>query len=284
MQLARLVDRVARIFGERNLTDEVFLDVAKAFYTVWIKGLLYNLTTLNFPSYLVHVISSYLRVWTFEASFLTATSSRRGMRAGVVQCGLISPVLFCLYVNDIPTPSRHVDVALYADVTVIKATSPSRRCSAASWHHHSSLQRWLKEWRIVINVSRSSAIIFARSVRRFIQTQPLTPFGEPIKWLDNTRFLGVTVDKQHTWSSHIDLVRRIAQRMSLLGPILNRSDPFISNGVLLYNQLVRNMMEYACSAQRFCARTHVGMLQVLQSKCLRPVTGAPCYLSKRQIH
>jgi hypothetical protein len=51
----------------------VFLDVAKAFDTVCIKGLLYKLKILNFPSYLVHTISSHLRGRAFEASFLTAT-------------------------------------------------------------------------------------------------------------------------------------------------------------------------------------------------------------------
>ena len=65
----------------------MFLDVAKAFNTVWIEGLLYKLTILNFPSYLVHVISSYLRFRTFEASFLTATSSRWIMRAGWYRVG-----------------------------------------------------------------------------------------------------------------------------------------------------------------------------------------------------
>ena len=51
----------------------MFLDVAKAFDTVWIDGLLYKLTLLNFPSYVVHTISSYLRGRTFEGSFQTAT-------------------------------------------------------------------------------------------------------------------------------------------------------------------------------------------------------------------
>jgi hypothetical protein len=97
--------------------------MAKAFDTVWIDGLLYKLTLLKFPSYKVHTISSYLRGRTFEASFQTATSSRRGMRAEVAQGGLISPPLFSLYVNDIPSPSQHVDLALYADDTVIIATS-----------------------------------------------------------------------------------------------------------------------------------------------------------------
>jgi hypothetical protein len=70
--------------------------VAKAFDSFWIDGLLYKLTLLNFPSYIVHTISSYLRGRTFEAPFQTATSSRRSMRAGVAQGGLISPVLFSL--------------------------------------------------------------------------------------------------------------------------------------------------------------------------------------------
>jgi len=39
----------------------VFLDVAKAFDTVWIDGLLYNLTLINFPFYNLHTISSYLK-------------------------------------------------------------------------------------------------------------------------------------------------------------------------------------------------------------------------------
>jgi hypothetical protein len=83
-QLACLVERKTMNFGEKRLTGAVFLDVAKAFETVWIDGLLYKLMILYFPSYLIHAISSYLRGRTFEVSFQTATSSRRCMRAGVV--------------------------------------------------------------------------------------------------------------------------------------------------------------------------------------------------------
>ena len=85
MHQALLVERMTRNFGEKRLTGAVFLDVDKTFDTVWIDGLLYKLTLLNFPSYIVHKISSYLRDQTFEASFQTATSSRRGMRAGLLR-------------------------------------------------------------------------------------------------------------------------------------------------------------------------------------------------------
>jgi hypothetical protein len=48
--LASLVARVTRNLGEKRLTGAVFLDVDKAFATVWIKGFLYKLMLLNFPS------------------------------------------------------------------------------------------------------------------------------------------------------------------------------------------------------------------------------------------
>jgi hypothetical protein len=96
LQLASLVERITGNFGEKRLTGAVFFDVSKAFDTVWIDDLHYKLTLLNFPSYIVHTISSYLRGRKFEASFQTVTSSRRGMRDGVARGGLISPVIFSL--------------------------------------------------------------------------------------------------------------------------------------------------------------------------------------------
>jgi hypothetical protein len=75
LQLARLVGRVTTNFGEKRLTGAMFLDVAKAFDTVLVGGLLLKLTALNFPSYLVKIISSYLHLRTFDAAFLTTTST-----------------------------------------------------------------------------------------------------------------------------------------------------------------------------------------------------------------
>jgi hypothetical protein len=76
--------------------------------------------------------------------------------------------------------------------------------------------------------------------------------------------------------------KRTAQRMGLLGSLLNRkSDLSIRNGVLLYKQLICPTMDYACPAWRFAAHSHVRRLQVLQSKCLRLATGAPWYVTGR---
>jgi hypothetical protein len=146
-----------------------------------------------------------------------------------------------------PSPSHHIEFALYADDTAVIATS--RKPTLLVNYLEScliDLQRWLSEWRIAINVSKSSTIIFVHGGRRFIQPRPVS---------------------------------------LLLGPLLNRkSDLSVRNGMLLYKQLIRPMMDYVCPAWRSAARTRVWGLQVLQSKCLRLATSAPWYVSNRQIH
>jgi hypothetical protein len=86
-QLTRLVEKVSRNFDERKLTGTVFLDVAKAFTTVWVYGLLYKLKILKFLSILLK---------PYHLTFRAATSTVRRMRAGVAQGGIISHVLLSL--------------------------------------------------------------------------------------------------------------------------------------------------------------------------------------------
>ena len=57
-QLARLVERITRNLGENRITGAVFLGMAKSFNTILIDGLLYKLTLLKIPSYIVHTMSS----------------------------------------------------------------------------------------------------------------------------------------------------------------------------------------------------------------------------------
>jgi hypothetical protein len=85
---------------------------------------------------------------------------------------------------------------------------------------------------------------------------------------------------------YIEQVRKItAQRMGMVGPLLNKNCYLsVRNGVLLYKQVVRTLMDYVCPAWTSAARAHVRRLQVLKSMRLRLVTGAPWILSNKQIY
>jgi hypothetical protein len=147
-----------------------------------------------------------------------------------------------------PSSSHHFELALYADDTAIIATSRKPTLLVIYLESYlNELQRWLSEWSITINDSKGTTIIFARARRRFIQPRPVKLFGEPIQWVNTTRYLLANLDTRLNWSPNIDEVRKkISQRMGMLGPLLDRkSDLSVRNGVLLYKQLNRPMMGYA---------------------------------------
>jgi hypothetical protein len=205
----------------------------------------------------------------------------------VAHGGLVSPVLFSLYVNDIPTPCRHVELAQYADDTALVATSriPSLPIGYLE-EYLGRLERWLRDWTIAINVTKSTAVLFVKAARRIQKPRAVQFLGKSIQWVETARNLGVTLDTQLTLSAHVNQVgKNAAQRLGVLALLLNkRSGLSVTNGVLLYKQLIRPMMDCACPIWRSAGRTHVRKLQVIQSKCLRIATNTPWYVSNRQIH
>jgi hypothetical protein len=87
-----------------------------------------------------------------------------------------------------PTPSHHVELALYADNIAIIATSCKPTLLVNYLESYlSDLQRWFSEWRFAINDSKSTAIIFARAGRCFIQPRQVTLFGDQSNW--STQFV-----------------------------------------------------------------------------------------------
>ncbi|GFT55613.1 RNA-directed DNA polymerase from mobile element jockey [Trichonephila clavipes] len=92
-------------------------------------------------------------------------SSPRPIRSGLPQGSLSSPLLFTLYVNDIPqTDSSHL--AMFADDTAV--ISQNKRFSVVIsnlQHYVSSLELWLNDWKIKVNASKSARLMFTRRSR-----------------------------------------------------------------------------------------------------------------------
>jgi hypothetical protein len=113
------------------------------------------------------------------------------MRVAVAKGGLVSPVEFSLYVNEIRTPSRHVELAQYADDTALVATS--RSPSLLVGYLKASLgrlERWLRDWEFAFNVSKSTAVLFDKASRRIQKPRAVQFIGEPIQWIETARYLG----------------------------------------------------------------------------------------------
>jgi hypothetical protein len=132
----RLTDHVSLNFNNHISTAAVFLDIEKAFDTTWHPGLLYKLSELQIPISLIKLIASFLTNRNFKVLVEGEISSPRKVAAGVPQGSVLAPVLYSLYINDIPaTPGIHL--ALFADDTCVYATEKHER------HVLNKLQRGL---------------------------------------------------------------------------------------------------------------------------------------------
>jgi hypothetical protein len=103
----------------------VFLDIEKAFDTLWHPGLLYKLSTMEFSTNLIKLIGSFLSQRKFRVSVEGEMITPRDIKAGVPQDSVLPPTLYNLYINDTPQTTG-VNLALFADDTSLYATE--RNC------------------------------------------------------------------------------------------------------------------------------------------------------------
>jgi hypothetical protein len=104
----------------------VFLDIEKAFDTLWHPGLLYKLSTMEFSTNLIKLISSFLLQRKFRVSVEGKMSTPRDIKAGVLQGSILSPTLYNLYIND-TLQIVGINLALHADDTSLYATECKER-------------------------------------------------------------------------------------------------------------------------------------------------------------
>ncbi|GFW94086.1 probable RNA-directed DNA polymerase from transposon X-element [Trichonephila clavipes] len=209
-QLLRVTELIHSGFAKHEATGILFLDIAKAFDKIWHDGLLIKLIRLDFPAPLIKSIHSFLSHRSFRVRVDRILSSPRPIRSGLPQGSLSSPLLFTLYVNDIPqTDSSHL--AMFADDTAV--ISQNKRFSVVIsnlQHYISSLELWLNDWKIKVNASKSACLMFTRRSRLPVGLTPVTIFGQPVPWVNVARYLGLFLDAKLTFAYHIEQTRKNA--------------------------------------------------------------------------
>ncbi|GFU80900.1 RNA-directed DNA polymerase from mobile element jockey [Trichonephila clavipes] len=141
-QLLRVVEYIKTGFRDRKSTGVVFLDIQKAFDRVWHVGLLYKLIKINTPPHLIKLISSFLTNRFFAVKVNNIHSTNRKINAGTPQGSSISPILFNIYVNDIPRTSQST-ICMFADDTAILAQSNELQLVTHFLHKHiAKLEDW----------------------------------------------------------------------------------------------------------------------------------------------
>lgn len=287
-QVKRIVNFISNNKSSRKSTGIVFLDIEKAFDSIWHNGLIYKLHLFGYPIYIQKLIQSFLYERSFVVNVDNEYSSQRNIPAGVPQGSVLSPTLYSIYTSDFKV-LKDQSAALYADDTAIitrgKVSNAIVKNMKKALLH---AEKFFCKWKIKINETKTQATIFPfnKSPKR-VPSIPLSIDGTEIPILDSIKYLGIVIDKKLTFRHHIlQSCDKATKCGRALFPLLSRKSTLnCKNKILLYKMCIRPIMTYGCQVwSNKCAKTHIKKLQVIQNKNLKIIFNLPRRYSTNRLH
>ena len=132
------------------------IDLSKAFDTLDHKQLLQDKRSLPLNAYIKRFLCAYLTGRQTYVVFRNSKSKDRKVKQGVPQGGVLSPVLFNLYMSSIPRPPENINLVTYADDSNILNSGPKIAPVVQEINVYlNTLDIWLKSRNLFISPSKS---------------------------------------------------------------------------------------------------------------------------------
>ena len=238
--LFRLSQSIMESFNRGEHVVAAFLDVEKAFDNVWHNGLRFKIFQLDLPTKMTRWLSDFLVGRLIQVNVNSFFSSQISPKAGVPQGSVLSPLLFLIYVNDLPTPHhKQNSLSQFADDTAQWAFSRNVRIAAKLLQQDLlTLAMWCAKWRIKLNPVKTKVIIFSRSALARKTELNLKLYGEILKIYPQVKFLGITFDSQLNFKKHFeDILDRCNTRYHRLRLLVNKKwGPSPATLIQIYKQ------------------------------------------------
>ena len=284
--ILRLVEHVQLGQNKSWMTAAILLDVEKAFDSVWHDGLRYKLAHIDLPTKIVRILSSFLDGRSIKVKVQNQCSDKVFLNAGTPQGSVLSPLLFLIYVNDLPIhPANKVEASQFADDLGLWTSHNNEKAIERRLQSTlSDLELWCSMWRIKLNAGKTQLIIFNR--RKSPPNIKLTLFNQEIEQFDKVTLLGMILDKRLTLKEHFDAIRKKANsRINLLCRLKGTNWGAPSECLIrLYKSFIRPVLEYGAIVLAAANQTRLLEIQRLQNKALRIALRMPRFTSIKNLH
>ena len=272
-----LKEYITQNLVNKKITAVLFLDLKKAFDSVSHPILLSKLSHYGIRGAPHALLASYLsdrRQYTSVDGF---KSNLDFIRWGVPQGSVLGPLLFLLFINDLPN-SCNLNSWLFADDTALAESSDNFQDLQCHMNREiQKLQKWLQANLLSVHyVKKTQYILFIpRGKEKDKPPDFEIKMGENI--IEETatyKYLGVIIDNRLSWKPQID--KMCAKMSSVCGVISKVRHVLDRNSMLLiYNSLVENRLRYGILSWSTASTEQLNRLKVLQNRALRYIDFSP---------
>lgn len=174
----------------------------------------YRIRGVNLKLFRSYLQGRYQQVEIYKQGSIH-TSSYECITKGVPQGSVLGPLLFIIYINDLSGAVCRVDqsVLCYADDTSLLVSG--RSIEEVTTSADSILERteeWMLENHLIVNETKTNFILFKTKQSSVVSPGVLQLRDKNISISSGTRFLGVVIDENISWSMHItDIVKRLSK-------------------------------------------------------------------------
>lgn len=274
------IDFIENVYTHINnnyAVSSVFLDLSKAFDLVPHENLLRKLHDYGVRGIANALFDSYL---TNRSQFVVVNgTSSDALRVckGVPQGSALAPLLFLTYINDISRLGLCGKLFLYADDTTLLYASNTHDANRHKANADlNTLNNFFQQNGLQLNTQKTKSMHFAtkRCTTDITAIAPMQLMGSDIESVKNFKYLGLHLDYNLCWETHIQLV---GVRMKQVIGILYRTRNLLPLNVrkMLYFSMIQCHLRYMVELWGAASLIHLKRLQILQNVAMRNILHLP---------
>ncbi|MCG7866607.1 MAG: reverse transcriptase family protein, partial [Candidatus Thiodiazotropha taylori] len=268
-QLIGLTHDLGLSLDKKKQTDLVILDFSKAFDRVPHQRLLKKLDHYGIRGEVYQWIRSFLSNRTQQVVVDGENSYSAPVISGVPQGTVLGPLLFLIFINDLPQTIQS-NVRLFADDCIVyRELNSSYDCEILQQDLH-NLENWERTWGMEFHPAKCNVMRVTNSRQPVVK--PYTLKGHQLAVDASSKYLGIDLTSNLDWKTHVDRITKKSN--SILGFL--RRNLRVSNEqtkINAYIAMVRSNLEYCCTVWNPHRKEQIQKVEMVQRRAARFITG-----------